>query len=540
MPHNQSYVSSMQKERFYIKEVGTGHLRKFGQYFTPATVAEFMVNWLLDDNMNVVLDPALGNSIFQRVAQKTYPDVQFVGYEIDKTVLDSFPPLPGTTVRFEDFLTSSWNDKYEGIIGNPPYMKFQLIDNRLEIQKSFEAHSTFKPNGFSNLYILFTLKCIGHLAANGRMAFLIPPDFLDSSSGELLKRILVDEHLLEGIISLDEMGLPMFDGAMTNSCIVLITKAQKSSVRFFAPHSVSELENYNDESLSSGVSVPYKELSVNSKWGVYLFSHEFTTEAKAPKLGSFVDVKRGIATGSNEYFLFNENERINRDLSLQDLSRVVARSADFRGLSFGEDTFHTLVASDRNMYLFTPRIPLNSESRNYVQYGESLGIDQLYLPSRRKPWYSGENRSPAPIWIGQANRGNTRVVRNLAGVRNLTTFHGIYPLENYSKYVDAIFALLLSDIGQENLLRSAKRMATGLIKYQPSDLKNAEFFDIDSDQAIVEVLNQLGKNVALANRLSPEDEVSINLLAEKLYRKSSDSLSNNDTHRAAKVVSTLF
>lgn len=83
------------------------------------------------------------------------------------------------------------------------------------------------------------------------------------------------------------------------------------------------------------------------------------------------------------------------------------------------------------------------EVQSYINIGEANEANLRYLCVQRKPWYSLEKRTPAPIWVSVFNRKGLKFIRNEAGVSNLTTFHCVYK----SKVVD--FDILSEDDKEE-------------------------------------------------------------------------------------------
>lgn len=483
----------------YERVVGPGHLRKHGQFFTPEPVAKFMVRWALQDGAEKVLDPALGNSVFPEIARALDAKAQFTGFEIDEEILKHFPLQPNTHLEFSNFLLSSWENKFDAIVGNPPFLKFQLIPEREQIKAAFLGNSKFQPSGLANSSVLFTLKCLEQLAAGGRMAFLVPPDFLDSKTGTVLREYWVKTRTLEAIVELDSMGSKIFGETLTNSCIILVSNKVNESVEIVNPSGLDDLESWNPSvGFPNSTRVPYERLRREVKWGQFLTEERrLDLGVISGKFGDLARVRRGLATGANDYFLLNSEQASAYGLDERDLLPVVARSADVTLMVFDTGSQNLLLALGKPCYLFAPESPLRPNAKRYVAEGLTAGIDTLHLPSKRKPWYAPESTPVAPIWISHASRGRIKVIRNLSGAINLTTFHGVYPKEEFASYADAIWVLMLSTRGQKWMLSASKRMATGLTKLQPGDLMQANFLDLPTSIGDLEVLNRFGRQLCI-------------------------------------------
>ena len=174
----------MTPEQKYISTTSLEHRKKYAQFFTPEKIAEFMCQWVLQGKQKTrALEPAYGLGIFSRVlAQKS--NLPIDAYEIDEQIFASaFAARPnGVNLRNEDYFACDWNAKYDAIICNPPYLKFHDYDNATYIP-DVNSHLGTKLNGFTNLYTLFLLKSIAQLQEGGRLAYIIPSEFLNSDYG---------------------------------------------------------------------------------------------------------------------------------------------------------------------------------------------------------------------------------------------------------------------------------------------------------------------------------------------------------------------
>lgn len=479
----------MLEEERYKKQVGVDHLRRFGQYFTPYPLARLMASWVNHIEPETVLDPAAGNHVFARSLLELGSSAHVVGFEVDPVIANAFPPPHNTRIVHEDFLLSSWAEKFDGIIANPPYMKFQLIENREAIRENFLNNHQRVPNWQSNLYVLFLLKALRQLKAGGRMIFLVPHDFLDSKSGELVKSELVLSSYLEAVISLEHFDGEIFPDALTSSCLLKISNQSNSAVLFSHPKSIPELE-LAVTGAGFGYEVVHNELAVKEKWRPYFMGRKVAKSDCC--LGDFADVKRGIATGANEFFVLSPSEARSLGISDSELSNVLSKSVLVKGHEFSEAHMEQLMSSDAKCKLFTPQHDLSASARAYVRSGEEAGWHKKYLCAARKEWFRTEVKEPAPIWVSQASRGRIRVVRNRSKALNLTTFHGLWPSEHLGLTADALFAVLMSKVGQESLLRSSKRMANGLLKIQPGDLKSTKLPNLLKPPEVLVELDRLG------------------------------------------------
>lgn len=111
------------------KDVPLRNNNSIGQFFTPPHIAEFMIKNVfkfLDSNKSPsklrVLEPSVGKGIFLKFLLK-YGFKNIIAYEIDeKLKAYLIKKFPEVKFRFENFLGSPIEERYDLIIGNPPYL----------------------------------------------------------------------------------------------------------------------------------------------------------------------------------------------------------------------------------------------------------------------------------------------------------------------------------------------------------------------------------------------------------------------------------
>ena len=466
----------MSREEEYSAQMGSAHLKKFGQFFTPEKAAEFMVKWACR-GAQTMLDPAAGNSMFLRTARKLYPDCTLTGCELDPAMLEHFGNPAGAEIIQQDYLKTDWDTHYDAIVCNPPYHRFQAVPERDAILSRLEQHTGIRYSRYTNLCVLFLIKSIEQMGENGRLAYLMPSEFLNSDYGTQVKQLLLDRKLLRAVVHF-EHDETLYPNALTTSCILLLDKTRSEQVEFYR---VDDLEELGEIEIGSGTNcrnIPIQELDAERKWRFCLRGEEQAQYRNLKPLSEFGTVTRGIATGANEFFCFSEQKIQETHISRDNFLPCICRSADVKTPVFQPDDFRGLNRLNRNILLLNVRNPEEPGLNRYIQAGEREKLHRRYITARRSPWYSMEQKDSAPIWISSACRNSVRVVRNLAGVRNLTTVHSFHIKEPYQDDTDLIFCVLLTRTAQEILRQNRKLLGGGLEKFQPNDLNQAQMPDI--------------------------------------------------------------
>jgi len=486
-----SQATDNQVEKDYSKITSLEHRRKFAQFFTPFQLATLMADWLLGNkNLKTVLEPAFGLGVFSRALISKKSDLSIKGFDIDEKIFAESKEIFNNTsiveLHLKDYMFNDWNNKYDGIICNPPYFKFHDYDNKT-ILNEIKNRLKIKLSGFTNLYTLFLLKSIYQLNPNGRLAYIIPSEFLNSDYGKHVKSALTKNNVLRHIVVFD-FEENIFDDALTTACILLCSNDKHNQkVKFSTIKEIDDLElirtyiseyplySIDDSTFNNN------KLEPKVKWRKYYQKQNGIRYKNLIPFSSAAKVVRGIATGANEYFTFSKSKANQYGIDKKYLLPCICKAVDVRDNFFTEDNYHSLIKSDRQTYLLNANDSKDENVLKYIDFGEKTGIDKKYLTANRTPWYSLENRPPSPIWVSVFNRSGLKFIRNEANIFNLTTFHCVYPVQNSlfnNINIDVLFAYLLTDIAREIFEDNCREYGNGLQKFEPNDLNKAMMLDL--------------------------------------------------------------
>ena len=174
----------------------------FGQYFTPKFVAEFMVSLITKPKDSLVLEPCAGTGVFlSALYEAGFRNV--VAYEIDSS-LPNYSPIK---IIYQDFLKVKPEERYDIVIGNPPYVRWRNIPHewREEFRKSSYWNAVM--NGLADLTYAFIYHSVNMLREGGELIFITPIFWMETVHGVRLRDYMIKKGSLELVVNFNEMKI---------------------------------------------------------------------------------------------------------------------------------------------------------------------------------------------------------------------------------------------------------------------------------------------------------------------------------------------
>lgn len=467
---------------------------RFGQFATPAPLAREILSFaakLLPPCEEVrFLDPAIGTGAFYSALRTTFSSnrvAEALGFEIDPLYGEATAKLWGATglaIRIADFTSARPLARFNLVICNPPYVRHHHLRSsekgRLQLQT--RNASGMKVSGLAGLYCHFLGLAHTWMAEGGIAGWLIPSEFMDVKYGLEVKRYLVDRVTLLRIHRFDPNDV-QFSDALVSSAVVWFRKSPP-----LRSHEVNFTFGGSLFKPRLSRSVPLRDLAHETKWTRFPLAG-FTSRTDVPLLSDFFQIKRGLATGHNGFFILNEEEIASRGLPMAVFKPILpspryVTEDEITGDRNGNPKI------ERRCFLLDTRLPEDTVKRRfpalhaYLEKGKSEGFHRRYLCRHRSPWYSQELRPPAPIVCTYLGRGDAKsgrpfrfiLNRSLATVANV--YLAMYPRPVLSRAMARDPDLIrrvwreLNAIAPERLLREGRVYGGGLHKLEPSELAN--------------------------------------------------------------------
>ena len=465
-------------------------LREKGQFWTPSWVADAMVSYVLRDQTDHIFDPAVGPGVFFRsallISKQQNRQVKLFGTEIDPDTFHQSEALGLVESDFQfvenrDFILNPPTRRFDAIVANPPYIRHHRlpIAYKTEFKKMAISILGKSIDGRAGVHIYFLLQALHLLRPNGRLCFIMPADTCEGLFAKDLWSWITKNYSLDAVLTFDKDASP-FPKVDTNAMVFFIRNSAPSNEVTWAvckkmgsAHLIewvqsdfhrTDFEDLNilnrsvSESIATGLSRPPRQ------------SHD--TEFL---LLNFATTSRGIASGANDFFLFTSKRAQEIGIPDEFLVNAVSKTRDVKNSILTKDNINSLDQSGiptRLLSLDGRNFETYPETvRDYISFGEKLGLSKRALLSQRNPWYKMETREVPPILFAYLGRRNCRFILNEAKVYPLTGFLCVYPKHKLPEDIWKLFLILNDPNTIENLHLVGKSYGSGAIKVEPRALE---------------------------------------------------------------------
>ena len=215
---------------------------------------------LYKDNLNTINEKNGLNLNIQCIDEHIIAH-NLYGFDIDDIavkilIIDLYDLSQGSipsNVFNQDFLLYESEHKYDVFIGNPPYVGKKSIDNEYAAYLKIRYKEVYRDKG--DLSYCFFKKALEDLSENGKLTFITSRYFLESPSGEDLRKVLKGLCTIDKII--DFYGIRPFKNVGIDPVIMFITNCQNddSKIEIIKPSNTKnkhKKEFYNSVFLKSG------------------------------------------------------------------------------------------------------------------------------------------------------------------------------------------------------------------------------------------------------------------------------------------------
>jgi tRNA1(Val) A37 N6-methylase TrmN6 len=394
-----------------------------------------MVGWALAGGAKSVLEPSCGEGEFLVAAAEHLAGRgggAVVGVDIhdisvaaarERVVEWGYSRL--VEIVCADFLAWSLDKKFDAVVGNPPYVRFQDLgeEGRSRAQAACRAGGV-EISGLASLWAAFVVRSGEMLNKGGRLALVLPGELLSAGYGGAIREYLLSRF---GEINLVLIEGREFIGAATESVLVLASGAGEGPSSGILVSRVGGAGDLGGVDVSKG---EFIDVGGGSRWSGALVSNssvvgEAGNALGALELGEWGRVSLGTVTGANSFFVLTPERALELGVILSCVDVVTAKALRGQGPVLSKAGL-AKAGSMTATKLFYPAVRASGRVGAYIKWGEDRGVDAGYKCRIRDPWWRVPVVAPAGVLVTYMNGAGVRLVANSSGATHLNSLHGLY------------------------------------------------------------------------------------------------------------------
>jgi hypothetical protein len=499
--------------------------KELGLIQTPPKTVEYIISRLgRIEKEKKILDPCVGPGIFvEKLFEKGINKNQIHTIDINE---DFKAHIEELNVLFEqkDYLTSfnpESYDKYEFIIGNPPYLNKSSTYIRKNKSKLQKIYGKINAN---ETYAMFIIGSVWRLKEGGKLGFITSDSYLTLNTHTRLRRFILNNCKIDEIL-LAPKNLFDKQNVSTATAIIILTKCsgkenreqRQNNMIKIIPRIESEDEYQNPRNIYNIQQKKYFTLPFNI---FYIDIEEEIIELfdKAPKIETYVKGYIGMHTHDNLKFIaavdgsnlanifLKRNEKIkNSQKKHKIISKAEMESGKWKAYlkRGGADQYYRPIIEaldwseqSRSYYDIPNNVPFESEG--IVISGISSRLAARIMP---KGCYWDSNKA-----IGCVIQEKALSIEYLLGLLNSSLYNylakGIINNTNSIQLtgIHALPIILPDKFVKDKVENSVKR----IINYKKNNLN----YDYKEDQKIIDdtIFDFYAKEFKLSNNLKKKLE----------------------------------
>lgn len=309
-----------------------------GAFFTPAYIADFILKTIKPEFNAKIIDPSCGSGAFLLAIARYYKhtfgksisdciceniygsDILYYNIERCKLLLSLLALSESENISVSqmnlfccDSLKHNWNENFDAVVGNPPYVKFQDMDD--DTRAFLIANYRTTQFGTYNLYFAFFELGLRILKTNGKLGYITPNNYFTSLSGESLRAFFRQERSIYRIV--DFNATKVFN-VQTYTAISFLNKASNENIEYDRIKEGVAPELFLKE--TTFTLNPYSSLD-DSKWRLLCGDERHNIaqiEGCGERIGNLFNICVGIATLKDEIYFI---QPISEDIDYYNIAR---------------------------------------------------------------------------------------------------------------------------------------------------------------------------------------------------------------------------
>lgn len=460
-----------------IRRSGVSH----GDVFTSPRVVCFMldlIGYTSDKDLSAykVLEPSFGhgdflieiqNRLIQSANKFNFDASEIMskniyGCEIDRGKYDKcidtlrleMPNFTPSNLKTEDFLFSLWNTQFDFIIGNPPYIRYENIPEKV---RNLYKNKFYTFHYRSDLYILFYEHSLRNLSVNGRHCFICSNRWLKNEYGKKLRAYISSSFNLEYIIDVENINT-FKESVLAYPSITLISNTEGGkNVKLAKINDLSELDK--------PIQTKQKKLESFDNWDDLFLSDNIENLSYIEQQGFKIGI--GVATGADKIFISKELEnQVEEELLLP-----LVNAKDLTGNEFIWKGFYILNPYRLNGSIIN--LDKYPKAKQYLGQFKSI-LSKRHIVKNGRTWYSLIDKiKPELVNLPKI------LLPDITGNKIIFIDKGLfYPAHNIYyitgrplEELEPLAAILMSRFVRSQIENISNKMNGGLPRWQSQNIK---------------------------------------------------------------------
>ena len=365
-----------------------------GSYYTCQEIACYISEWAISVPEANTLEPSFGDGVFLDAALNRYKELgnthpKLVGVEMQSAICREYASKHANVQCMSlDFLCYNTNERYDAIIGNPPYVSLRTLDlNSKNIAMDVALNSGVKMQTSSSLWMPFVIHATSFLNTGGKLGFVLPYELTYVRYSFPLWDFLAKNY---GCLTICRVLCDFFPDVDVETVVFLASKKGSTTTEvFYKTYStVSDMINERPMHISTvlisaikGMKKPFERDLIPQNLRDTLA--QLRSSGILTEISHTCKFKIGYVSGNKTFFNPSSEVVAEYNIKSQNLRHSLLNAKQLSSDNITGLATSTILNPANLFYPVTPGLGEN----NYIEYGVSIGVNKGYKCKLRNPWY---------------------------------------------------------------------------------------------------------------------------------------------------------
>lgn len=489
---------NFQEQNIHMTTALKSKKKKLGIYYTPYELSRILSGWSIRRSRDKVLEPSFGGcgfllSSLERFKQLgvSNPKSKLFGVDVDQNAFEFLKHKIKVGKSSSKFIQKSFLDvneddfktKFSVILGNPPYVSYQNMDQNLR-ERCEHVSEMF---GISNikrasLWVYFIIHSLNFLQKSGKISFVLPSSAIHTDySGKVFKII---SGLFENV-QMIKIRNRIFTTQGTNEMAVVFLAENYLFTEGEKGVKVREVEDLVELSQLLGLNENLDEKRYEfSPYSNVDYSNFLTLgeSSEAKRLNDYYDVKIGFVTGLKKFFILNSEKQKLHGLPNSAMRPVLSNTSLAKGIEYTCEDHAINKKRNAECLLFHPKIGFRSEYiKKYIKSIDFEQIDSIQTFKKRVDWFRTDDEKIPDAFMMYLCQSGHKIILNSAKINCTNNVHRLYLKNKLNRSTTHLIAIsMMSSFSQLSCDTLGREYGSGALKLEPTLAKSVQLLMPDA------------------------------------------------------------